>query len=146
MLLSVIRLETGLALAGIGLHVLWIAYLASFYVALSRPLESTGMLLVTQPLMIGMFISGIPGFGLAVVAYILSKRYALKAVSMILVAQGIILPLGMAYALTFSGNIIPEYKSAIITVTPQVFLVAGFALIGLGVHLARLKPVKSRVM
>lgn len=141
-----IRLETGLALAGLGLHVLWIGYLASFYMVLSRPLESTGILLVIQPLMIGMFISGIPGFGLAAVSYFLSKRYALKTVSMILIAQGIILPLGMAYDYTLSANVIEDYKTAILFVTPQAFLVAGFAPIGLGVHLAKLKPVKRRYM
>jgi hypothetical protein len=138
------RIETGLALAGLGLHILWIFYLAAFYTALSRPLETTGILLVLQPLMIGMFISGIPGFGLAGVTYVLSKRCALKTVSMILIAQGIILPLGMAYDYTLTANILAEYKSDMLFITPQIFLAVGFVLIGLGAHLARLKPVKSR--
>ncbi len=141
-----VKLETGLASAALGLHVLWIAYLASFYIALSRPLETVGILLTVQPLMVGMFISGLPGFGLAGIAYILSKRTVPKTVGIILIAQGIILPLGMAYASMLSGKINPEYKSALLLATPQIFLVAGFAMIGLGVHLMRLKPVKRKTM
>ncbi len=141
-----IKLESGLAFAGLGLHVLWIAYLASFYIALSRPIETVGILLTTQPLMVGMFISGLPGFGLGVIAYILSKRTVPKTVGVILIVQGIILPLGMAYASMLSGHINPEYKSALLLATPQIFLVAGFAMIGLGVHLTRLKPVKRKSM
>ena len=147
MLIYMVKLETGLASAGLGLHVLWVVYLASFYIALSRPISlETGILLTVQPLMVGMFISGIPGFGLAGIAYILSKRAAPKTVVIILIAQGIILPLGMTYASMLSGNINQDYKSSILLVTPQIFLVAGFALIGLGVHLARLKPVKRKTM
>lgn len=142
-----IKVETGLALAGLGLHVLWVVYLASFYIALSRPISlETGILLTVQPLMVGMFISGIPGFGLAGVAYILSKRNVPKAVIIILIAQGIILPLGMAYATMLSANINTEYKSSLLLVTPQIFLVAGFVLIGLGIHLAKLKPIKRKTM
>jgi len=141
-----IKLETGLASAGLGLHVLWIAYLASFYIALSRPIEIVGILLTLQPLMVGMFIAGLPGFGLGGIAYILSKRTVPKTVGMILIAQGIILPLGMSYDSMLSGNIDPEYKSALLLVTPQIFLVAGFAMIALGVHLIRLKPVKRKTM
>jgi len=142
-----IRLETGMALAALALHVMFVAYLSSFYYALSRPVElGTIILIPWQLLLAGIFLFGVPGFGLAVVAYILSKRGVPKVVSMILIAQGILMPLGMLYASTVANNITEEYKSADLLVVPQIFLVAGFALIGLGVHLARLRPVRRRMM
>ena len=142
-----IRLETGMALAALGLHAMFVAYLLSFYYALSRPIElGTIILIPWQLLIVGIFLFGLPGFGLAAVAYVLSKRDAPKVVSMILIAQGILMPLGMLYASTLANNISEEYKSAELLMVPQIFLVGGFAVIGLGVHLARLKSVKRRTM
>jgi len=141
-----IKLETGMAFAGLGLHALFVAYMASFYIVLSKPFEVTGILLTYQLVLVGMFVSGIPGFGLAIVAYFLSKRTASRIVSMILIAQGVLMPAGMAYASMLSNNINPEYKSFELLITPQIFLAAGFLMIGLGVHLSRLKPIKRRTM
>ncbi|MFQ5970445.1 MAG: hypothetical protein ACE5J2_08130 [Nitrososphaerales archaeon] len=141
-----IKLETGVALGAFALHALFVAYMASFYIALSKPFEVTGILLTYQSLLVGVFISGIPGFGLAIVAYILSKRSLSRIVSMILIAQGVLMPAGMAYASMLSNNINPEYKSFELLITPLIFLVAGFLMIGLGVHLSRLKPIKRRTM
>jgi len=142
-----IRLETAMALAALGLHVMFVAYLSSFYHALSRPVElGTIILIPWQLLIVGIFLFGAPGFGLAAIAYILSKRDAPKVVSMILIAQGILMPLGMLYISTLANNITEEYKSTELLFVPQIFFAAGFAPIGLGVHLARLKPVRRRMM
>lgn len=142
-----LRLETGMALAALGLHVMFVAYLTSFYYALSRPIELGSIILIPwQLLIVGMFLFGFPGFGLAVVAYILSKREATRMVSMILIAQGIVMPLGMLYSSMLANDITEEYKSVELLMVPQIFLVAGFTMIGLGVHLARLKPLRRRTM
>ena len=142
-----IRLETGMALAALGLHAMFVVYLSSFYYRLSQPIEIGNVIMFPwQLLTVGIFLFGLPGFGLAGIAYVLSKRSAPKVVSMMLIAQGILIPLGMLYASILANNIVEEHKSAGLSIVPQIFLVSGFALIGMGVHLSRLKPLKRRTM
>jgi len=142
-----IKLETGLALAATGLHAMFIAYVTSFYVALSRPIDVGSVILIPwQLLIVGIFLFGLPGFGLAGISYIIARRDVPRIVSVILIAQGIMMPLGMFYSSMLANNIIEDYKTDTLLSVPQIFLIAGFAPIGLGVHLARLKPMKRRMM
>ncbi|MGH9933593.1 MAG: hypothetical protein ACRD3Z_00600 [Nitrososphaerales archaeon] len=142
-----IKLETGLALAAIGLHAMFIAYITSFYVALSRPIDVGSVILIPwQLLIVGIFLFGLPGFGLAGISYIIARRDVPRIVSVILIAQGIMMPLGMLYSSMLANNIVEDYKSDRFLAVPQIFLIAGFAPIGLGVHLAKLKPMKRRMM
>jgi hypothetical protein len=140
-----LRLETGMALAAIGLNSMFVAYLSSFYYALSRPIEGPNIILIPEQLMlVGIFLFALPGLGLAFITYFLAKRDAPRAVSAILIAQGILMPLGMLYASTLTDIINEEYRSAGLLIAPQIFLIAGFAPLGLGIHIAKLKPVKRR--
>ncbi|MFQ5940661.1 MAG: hypothetical protein ACE5KA_03060 [Nitrososphaerales archaeon] len=142
-----IKLETGLAFASIGLHAMFVIYLSSFYYALGRQIEGPNIILYpSQLLLVGIFLFALPGFGLAAITYILSKRDAPRVASVVLIAQGILMPLGMFYASTLADNINEEYRSFELLIIPQIFLVVGFAPIGLGVHIAKLKPVKRRYM
>ncbi len=142
-----IKLETGLALAALGLHAMFIAYVTSFYVALSRPIDVGSVILIPwQLLIVGIFLFGLPGFGLAGISYIIARRDVPRIVSIILIAQGIMMPLGMLYSSTLANNIVEDYKTDTLLAVPQIFLIAGFAPIGLGVHLAKLKPMKRRMM
>lgn len=140
-----IRLETGLAMAAIALHSMFVAYLSSFYYALSRPITETNIILFpSQLLFVGIVLFALPGFGLAGIAYFMAKREAPKAVSVLLIAQGILVPAGMFYASTIADIINEEYRAFEILVIPQIFMIPGFAIIGLGIHIAMLKPVKKR--
>lgn len=140
-----IRLETGMALAAIALHAMFVAYLSSFYYALSRPIEGPNIILQPIQLMfVGIFLFALPGFGLAAIAYFLAKRDAPKVVSVILIAQGILMSLGMFYASTLADTINEEYRTFEVLIIPQIFLIPAFAPIGFGIHIAKLKPVKKR--
>lgn len=140
------RLETGIALAALGLHSMFVLYLISLYFALSRPIEQEFHLIFypIQLLVVGLFLFGITGFGLAGVAYILSKRDVPRNVSFILLAQGVILLGGMLYSSSIYDNINEEYQSFELSIVPILFLIASFAPIGLGIHLTKLKPMRRR--
>ncbi len=144
------RLETGLALAALGLHVMFVIYAASFYFALSKPVQIGNIValpeIAWQLLTVGIFLFGLPGFGLAGIAYILAKRDAPKVVSIILIAQGIVMPLGMLYASILATDMSADYRTDALLAIPQIFMIVGFAPIGLGVHLAKLKPMQRRMM
>lgn len=140
-----IRLETGLAFASLALHAMFVAYLSSYYIALSRPIEGPNIIQFPEQLLIvGLFLFALPGFGLAFVTYFLSKREVPKVVAGILMAQGILMPLGMYYALTLVDNINEEYKIPAFITVPQILLGAGLIPIGLGAHIAKLKAVRRR--
>ncbi|MEM3084329.1 MAG: hypothetical protein QXU32_05740 [Nitrososphaerales archaeon] len=140
-----IRLETGMALAALALHVMFVLYLSSFYYALTRPIIGENIILYpTQLLLVGIFLFGLPGFGLSAIAYLLAKRDAPKVVSVILIAQGIVVPVGIFYASTLVNIINEEYRTFEILIVPQIFIVPGFVPIGFGIHIAKLKPVKRR--
>lgn len=142
-----IRLETGMALASFALHAMFVAYLLSLYYALSKTIAVGNVILFPMQLaIVGIFLFALPGFGLAAIAYIMSRRDALRVVSIILIAQGIMMPLGMLYASSVSGGINEEYKTFDILILPQVFMAAGLAPIGLGAHLARLRPAKRKTI
>jgi hypothetical protein len=144
------KLETGLALASLGLHAMFVLYVASYYIALSRPIEVGTIVanpaIAWQLLAVGIFLFGLPGFGLAGISYIIARRDVPRIVSFLLIAQGILMPLGMFYSSTLANNITEDYKSDTLLAVPQIFLIAGFAPIGLGAHLAKLKPMKRRTM
>ena len=140
-----IRLETGLAIASLGLHTMFVAYLSSFYHALSRPIEGFNIILhPSQLLLVGVFLFALPGFGLVIITYFLSKRDAPRETSILLIAHGIMMPLGMFYAWTLTSNINEVYRSFELLIIPQIFLIIGVTPIAFGIHIAKLKPVKQR--
>lgn len=140
-----IKPETGLALAGLALALLFVFYFISLFTVFTKPLDVGTTVLAPQAwqkTFIGMTVFGIPSIGLAGATYILAKRNALKIVSIILIIQGVIVIVGMLNALSISDHFIDEYKILSIQTVPQAFLVAGIAPIGLGIHLYKLEPQK----
>ncbi len=142
-----IKLETGMALAAFALHAMWVVYLISFYHALSRPITVGNVIYFPMQLAtVGIFLFALTGFGLAVIAYMMSRRHASKIPAIILIAQGIVLLLGMLYASSITGSINEEYRTAEILSLPHAFMVAGIVPLGLGIHLSRLRPAKRRLI
>lgn len=138
-----IRLESGIAFVALALHAMFITYLSSLFYALSRPAQlGTVAAFPMQFALNGILLFALPGFVMAGIAYTMSKRQALRSVAKILIAQGILLPAGMFFVSSLTGNLAEVHKVADILTLPWIFLFAGFAPIALGVHLTRLKPVK----
>ena len=98
----------------------------------------------SQLLLVGVFLFALPGFGLVIITYFLSKRNAPRETSILLIAHGIMMPLGMFYASTLTSNINETYRSFELLIIPQIFLIVGMAPIAFGIHIAKLKPVKQR--
>lgn len=153
-----IRYDTWMAIASLALHVMFVIYINSLYLALTRPLAIGAT--IAQPwnmMIIGMFLFGIPGFGLAGVAYMLAKELARKlevrrTPSIIIIAQGIVLMLGMVNAGSVE-KVMNDYYVEVLTnrgeaylfnITPQIFILASLPLIGVGAHLYTVKPKQQR--
>lgn len=152
------RYDTWMAIASLALHVMFVIYINSLYMALTRPLAIGAT--IAQPwnmMIIGMFLFGIPGFGLAGVAYLLAKGLARKsevrrAPSMIIIAQGAILLLGMINASSIEKVMNDYYVEALtnrgemylFSIIPQLFMVGSIPLMGVGAYLYTIKPKQQR--
>ncbi|MEM0446678.1 MAG: hypothetical protein QW574_04450, partial [Candidatus Nitrosocaldus sp.] len=121
------RYDTWMAIASLALHVMFVIYINSLYMALTRPLAIGAT--IAQPwnmMIIGMFLFGIPGFGLAGVTYLLAKGLARKsevrrAPSMIIIAQGAILLLGMINASSIE-KVMNDYYIEALTNRGEMYL------------------------
>lgn len=147
-----------MAIASLALHAMFVLYINSLYMALTRPLAIGAT--IAQPwnmMLIGMFLFGIPGFGLAGVAYLLAKGLARKsgvrkAASTIIIVQGIVLLIGMINASSIEKAMDGYYvetlanrgETWLFNTIPQIFMVASVPLIGVGAHLYTIKPKQQR--
>ena len=61
---------------------------------------------------------------------------------MILIAQGVLVILGMQYVLSISNVFITEYKQLNLEIVPQWFMLGGIVPLGFGIRLYMLKPQK----
>ncbi len=152
------RYDTWMAIASLALHVMFVIYINSLYMALTRPLAIGAT--IAQPwnmMIIGMFLFGLPGFGLAGVAYLLAKDLAKKsgvrrATSMIIIVQGIILLLGMINASSVEKAMNDYYIETLtnrgeihlFNTIPQLFMMGSIPLMGVGAYLYTVKPKTER--
>lgn len=152
------RYDTWMAIASLALHVMFIIYINSLYMALTRPLAIGAT--IAQPwnmMIIGMFLFGIPGFGLAGVAYLLAKGLARKSgvrrvPSIIIIAQGVILLLGMINASSIEKAMNDYYIESLtnrgeiylFNLIPQLFMMGSIPLMGVGAYLYTVRPKPQR--
>lgn len=137
--------EVGLAFASLALTVMFVSYLGSLFNVFTKELDigTVEILpLAFQKIFIGITVLGLPGIGLSIAAFLLGKRNALKLVSIVLIAQGIVMVLGMLNTLSLTNKFIDEYKQLGIEYIPQLFMTSSLVPFGLGIRLFFLKPEK----
>jgi hypothetical protein len=129
-----LKLEDWTSLASIGLAVMFVALLLSFYNFLIGPL-GTGPLRVVEPgslLLQLIFISAAPCLILAGVAFVLAKTSGSTVGGATLITAGIIIVAGMAVGLTMVPRIPSQYIVGAVGVAPFIFMPAGAGITGLG--------------
>lgn len=131
------KLETWVALASLGLSVMFVALVLSFYNFLIGP-EGQGPERVVDPaglLIQEISISGGPGIILGVFSFVMAKGTGNKQAGLFLIGAGIIMIAGMSYATTLVPLIKNEFVVGGIGVVPYPFMAAGAGVAGLGVYL-----------
>jgi hypothetical protein len=129
-----LKLEDWTSLASLGLAVMFVALLLSFYNFLIGPL-GTGPLRVVEPgslLLQLIFISAAPCLILAGVAFVLAKTSGSTVGGATLITAGIIIVAGMAVGLTMVPRIPSQYIVGAVGVAPFIFMPAGAGITGLG--------------
>jgi len=137
-----VAVEKYLAIASLGLFIMFSAEIVTFYTFLTSP-----KIEVEPEPQILMYISiGVaPAMCIAGTVFILSKRYGSRSVGSIIIAGGIVLLIGMFYANTLIPKIDKNYLVFAVTTIPQLFMAVSIPIIATGAFLFRTKkrPIKE---
>lgn len=139
--MSDMKLETWVALASLGLSVMFVALLLSFYNFLIGP-DGQGPERVVDPgglLIQQVSISAVPSVILAVFSFILARDTGNKQAGMLLLAAGALMVVGMYFSTTLVPMIKNEFAVGGIGIVPYIFMAAGAGVTGLGGYLASKK-------
>jgi len=124
-----LKLETWVSLGSLGMTLMFAALMISFYLFLVGPdAKGPGIYVDPQGVLIQIIsISGVPGLILAGTVFGLQRAYVVKDATLVLVASGIILIVGMAIVVTIVPKINRNYIFGGLNVAPLVFIVGGAA-------------------
>jgi hypothetical protein len=137
-----VAIEKYLAIASLGLFIMFSAEIVTFYTFLTAP-----KIEVEPEPQILMYISiGIaPASSIAGTVFLLSRRYGSRSVGSIIIAGGIVLLVGMFYANSLIPKIDKNYLVFAVTAAPQLFMAVSIPIIATGALLFRTKkrPIKE---
>lgn len=133
--------EKYLAIASLGLFIMFSAEIVTFYTFLTSP-----KIEVEPEPQILMYISiGVaPAMSIAGTVFILSKRYGSRPIGSIIVAGGVVLFIGMLYANTLIPQIDKNYLVFAVTTVPQLFMAVSIPVMATGAFLFRTKKRPSK--
>src|ERR687883_422106 len=131
-----LKLETWVSLGSLGMTVMFIALMISFYLFLVGPdSKGPGVYVDPQGVLIQIIsISGIPGLILAGTVFGLQKAHAVKNATIVLVTSGTILILSMIIVTTITPKINQNYVFGALTTVPFVFIVGGAAVVTFAIY------------
>ena len=131
------KLERWVALGSLGMGIMFVALMISFYFFLIGP-QGKGPDVYVDPGGLAIFIisiSGAPSLILAGTVIGITKTYQTMFASVILITTAIILITGMIVIIT---RILPEineqYIMGILDKVPYVFIIGGLGIVALGVY------------
>jgi hypothetical protein len=131
------KLESWVALGSLGMGIMFVALMISFYFFLIGP-QGKGPDVYVDPGGLAIFIisiSGAPSLILAGTVIGITKTYQTMFASVILITTAIILITGMIVIIT---RILPEineqYIMGILDKVPYIFIIGGLGIVALGVY------------
>ena len=132
-----IYLETWIAFASLGLSIMFVALMISFYLFLVGP-AGNGPEVYSDPvaLLIQLTsISGAPSLILAGIVPGLIKTHKATHSSIILICAGIIMIVGMIIVITIIPKISEQYLLQGIKIMPSVFIIGGIGILLIGSYI-----------
>ena len=131
-----LKLETWVSLGSLGMTVMFIALMISFYLFLVGPdAKGPGIYVDPQGVLIQIVsISGVPGLILAGTVFGLQKAYVVKEATLLLVASGVILIFGMAIVVTIVPKINRNYSFGGLNAVPLVFMAGGVVVASFAIY------------
>lgn len=133
--------EKWIAIASLGLFVMFVAQMISISVYLVHPSYDIDP---SSEMKEFISISMAPALVLAGVSFMLARKYGSKLVGSLIISGGIVTIVGMSYVNTLIPKIIPAYIVPELTLSPIIFTISSIPVIGIGALLFRLKPMPKR--
>lgn len=143
-----LKLEEWTAIASLGLSIMFVALLLSFYNFLIGP-EGKGPERVVDPgslMLQNIFISAAPSVVLAGFVFGMARTYGTRIGGMFLIASGIIMIAGMAAGIPLLARIPNQYVVGTVGVAPYFFMAAGTGVAVVGGYLiaaSKRRPISS---
>ena len=138
------NLEIWVSLASLGLIIMFVLLILSFYSFLIRS-GPQGPDIPVQPLGVivqVVSISGAPGIILCGITYGLARNYGSKEAGIILVIAGVVLSAGLMYF----GTLVPQtpetFAVPYLEILQYAFVAAGIGIMGIGILLIK-KPARN---
>ena len=134
-------IERWVAVASLGLFVMFVAQMISISVYLAHPSHDIDP---SSEIREFISISVAPALVLAGSSFVLARRYGSRLVGSLIISGGLVTIGGMYYVNTLIAKITPAYVVPELTSSPMVFSITGIAVIAIGVLLFRVKPMPKR--
>jgi hypothetical protein len=138
--------EKYIAAASLGLFIMFVGEIITMYNFMQDTPEQTSSFLIEPNPKILQFISiGVaPAMIMAVVSFIMSKRYGSKPIGIMIVAGGAILLGGMAFAHSMLGGINSAYDLEFIPILTPLFMIVSIPVMIMGTRLLKVKKRKTK--
>ena len=141
-------LESWLSIASLGLAMMFVLLVLSFYNFLigSEGKGPERFVDVRGVVIKALSISGAPSIILAGISFGLSKNYGNRLSGMVLSFTGIVLIIGMVVSLSLTSKVNSEFFHPILLIVPYTFILGGIAILIIGsiVYLKTNKGIKNR--
>lgn len=134
-------IEKWIAVASLGLFMMFVAQMITISVYLSHPSHDIDP---SSQIREFISISVAPALILVGSSFVLARRYGSRLIGSLIVSGGIITIGGMYYVNTLIPKIASAYVVPELTVSPIVFIVTSIPVIIIGSLLFRLKPMPKR--
>ncbi|MGI0017387.1 MAG: hypothetical protein ACREA1_01610 [Nitrosotalea sp.] len=134
-------IERWVAVASLGLFVMFVAQMISISVYLAHPSHDIDP---SSEIREFISISVAPALVLAGSSFVLARRYGSRLVGSLLISGGLVTIGGMHYVSTLIPKIAPAYVVPELTGSPIAFAIASIPVIVIGVLLFRVKPMPKR--
>ena len=143
-----LKLEDWTSLASLGLCIMFVVLLISFYNFLIGP-EGKGPDRVVEPgnlVLQEVFISGAPSIALAGFVFGMARSFGTRTGGAMLLASGMIMVAGMAAGIQLLPKIPDQYVVGVVGVAPYFFIAAGVGVAAVGAYLVvatKRRPIRS---
>ena len=134
-------IEKWVAVASLGLFVMFVAQMISICVYLTHPSEDIDP---SSQIKEFVSISIAPALVLVGSTFLLARRYGSKLAGSLIITGGIVTIFGMYYVNTLIPKIIQAYIVPELTMSPIIFSVISIPVIIVGFLLFRTKPIPKR--
>ena len=131
-----------IAMAGIGLYAIFVGEVISIFRFMG---EQTFATFEPASKMLQFISIGVaPGVIMSGASYMIARKFGSKQIGWLVIAGGVVLLIGMAYAYTMLDSLDKDYQVFTVMITPPLFMLVSIPIIVVGALLFRLKKRPKR--